>query len=74
MATMRLSCLPRHRRGPSAVEYVLALSVIVGFAFVSVRIMNGGMPTSTVSRTEAIQTPDDGAAEVKTDAPEPTTP
>jgi hypothetical protein len=54
------------------VEYVLALSVIAGLMFVSVRIMTRGMPAATVTQTEALQGPDTAAAEVKLDASAPT--
>jgi hypothetical protein len=34
------------RRGLSIIECLLALSVIVGFLFVTVRVMSFGLPTS----------------------------
>lgn len=49
-------------RGPSIVECVLALSVIAGLMFVTVRIMNGGLPASLTRTTET------GTVVVKTDA------
>ena len=35
------------RRGVSLIECVLALSVIFGFMFVTVRVMSFGLPTSS---------------------------
>lgn len=35
------------RRGVSIIECVLALSVIVGFMFVTVRVFSFGLPTSS---------------------------
>lgn len=51
------------RGGLHLIECILALSVIVGFAFVTIRIMNMGLPDS--SAQVAVQ----GTDIVKTDAP-----
>ncbi|HEX3994351.1 MAG TPA: hypothetical protein VHX39_24525 [Acetobacteraceae bacterium] len=50
-----------HRRGPSIVDCVLALSVIAGLAFVTVRMMSMGTPPAVT------QTAETGTAVVKTD-------
>jgi hypothetical protein len=63
-----------YRRGPSVVDCALALSVMAGLAFVTVRMMSMGTPP-TVTQTaatepEVVQTvaapPTPDAADVKT--------
>jgi hypothetical protein len=60
-----------HRRGPSVVDCALALSVIAGLAFVTVRVMSMGPPPAltqtaeTDTKTGSLPLAPD-AAEVKT--------